>query len=183
MGVAQLRAQRSSDRRSVAQSLSTTPRRSEFSCPSSETFFRTSRARLRRAPRLQRTFTGIHVLQQPARFARERESDSAWLTGRKKGAARDGTNPATAVRAAEYVRMSTERQEYSTESQTEVIRQFAAGRGIDIVRTYADEGRSGLTLEGRPELQRLLDDVRSGAADFTTILVRYQPLGPLPGCG
>jgi DNA invertase Pin-like site-specific DNA recombinase len=67
--------------------------------------------------------------------------------------------------------MSTERQEYSTENQTDVIRHYAARRGIEIVRTYADEGRSGLTLEGRPALKRLLEDVQSGTADFTTILV------------
>lgn len=79
--------------------------------------------------------------------------------------------PAARARAAEYVRMSTERQEYSTENQSEAIRQFAARRGIEIVRTYADGGKSGLTIEGRPALRRLLGDVESGAADFTTILV------------
>ena len=74
-------------------------------------------------------------------------------------------------RAAEYVRMSTEHQRYSTDNQSDAIRQFAARRNIEIVRTYADEGKSGLRLEGRDALMRLIADVVSGQADFTTILV------------
>ena len=76
-----------------------------------------------------------------------------------------------AERAAEYVRMSTDHQRYSTENQSDAIRQYAARRNIDIVRTYADEGKSGLRLEGRDALTRLIADVTSGQADFTTILV------------
>ena len=75
------------------------------------------------------------------------------------------------VRAAEYVRMSTEHQKYSTENQAEAIREYAERRGFVIVRTYADEGKSGLRLDGREALKRLIEDVESGAADFTTILV------------
>ena len=33
-------------------------------------------------------------------------------------------------RAAEYVRMSTEHQQYSTENQADKIREYAAQRGI-----------------------------------------------------
>ena len=47
-------------------------------------------------------------------------------------------------RAAQYVRMSTEHQQHSTENQADKIREYAARRNIDIVRTYADEGKSGL---------------------------------------
>jgi DNA invertase Pin-like site-specific DNA recombinase len=75
------------------------------------------------------------------------------------------------VRAAEYVRMSTEHQKYSTENQAETIRHYAALRGIEIVRTYADEGKSGLRLDGREALKQLIADVQSKRADFTTILV------------
>lgn len=74
-------------------------------------------------------------------------------------------------RAVEYVRMSTEHQRYSTENQSDVIQQYAAKRGIEIVRTSADAGKSGLRLEGRDALKRLIDDVQKGRADFTTILV------------
>jgi DNA invertase Pin-like site-specific DNA recombinase len=73
--------------------------------------------------------------------------------------------------AAEYVRMSTEHQKYSTENQSEVIRRYADQRGIRIVQTYADHGKSGLRVDGRDALQRLIDDVRSGRAAFSVILV------------
>jgi DNA invertase Pin-like site-specific DNA recombinase len=67
--------------------------------------------------------------------------------------------------------MSTEHQLYSTQNQAEKIRTYAAQRGIEIVRTYADEGKSGLSLGGRAALQRLIADVESGQADFSVILV------------
>lgn len=75
------------------------------------------------------------------------------------------------VRAAQYVRMSTEHQKYSTENQSEAIAQYADQRGISIVRTYADEGKSGLKLDGREALQKLIEDVENGYADFSVILV------------
>jgi DNA invertase Pin-like site-specific DNA recombinase len=86
----------------------------------------------------------------------------------------DGSNQADVQggsRAAEYVRMSTDHQKYSTENQAEAIRQYAARRGLEIVRTYADQGKSGLRLDGRDALKQLIQDVQSGRADFTTILV------------
>ncbi len=75
------------------------------------------------------------------------------------------------IRAVQYVRMSTEHQKYSTENQAEIIACYAEARGMEIVKTYADAGKSGLRLEGRVALQQLLADVRSGAANFTVILV------------
>jgi len=74
-------------------------------------------------------------------------------------------------RAAQYVRMSTEHQQYSTSNQADVIREYATGRGYDIVRTYADEGKSGLNVAGREQLRRLISDVQDGNADFDAILV------------
>lgn len=75
------------------------------------------------------------------------------------------------IRAAEYVRMSTEHQKYSTENQSDAIRAYAEARGIEIVKTYADEGKSGLKIEGRDALKRLIDDVQNRNIDFETILV------------
>lgn len=74
-------------------------------------------------------------------------------------------------RAAEYVRMSTEHQQYSTHNQVARIREYAQHRGIEVVKTYADEGKSGLRLAGRLALQQLIKDVESGTADFTMVLV------------
>ena len=78
---------------------------------------------------------------------------------------------AARVRAAEYVRMSTDHQKYSTENQARVIRRYAEARSFEVIRTYADEGKSGLSLGGRDALQRLLDDIQAGQADFSVILV------------
>jgi DNA invertase Pin-like site-specific DNA recombinase len=75
------------------------------------------------------------------------------------------------IRAAEYVRMSTDLQQYSTENQSDKIREYAANRGIKIVRTYADAGKSGLNIGNRLSLQQLIKDVDSGAADFNLVLV------------
>jgi DNA invertase Pin-like site-specific DNA recombinase len=80
-------------------------------------------------------------------------------------------SPGSIGRAAQYVRMSTEHQKYSTENQAEVIAQYAQSHGLEIVRTYADEGKSGLNLEGRVSLQQLISDATTGAADFSVVLV------------
>lgn len=44
--------------------------------------------------------------------------------------------------------MSTKHQKYSTENQAETIAAYAERRGFEIVRTYEDSGKSGLTLGG-----------------------------------
>ncbi len=67
--------------------------------------------------------------------------------------------------------MSTEHQQYSTENQGEIIRQYAERRGMTVVRTYADAGKSGLRIDGRDALKQLIQDVENGNADFNAILV------------
>ncbi|MBV8701047.1 MAG: recombinase family protein [Bradyrhizobium sp.] len=87
---------------------------------------------------------------------------------------RKGTSPAKRgkmLRAAQYVRMSTDYQRYSIQNQAAAIAAFAQQRNLTIVRTYMDEGRSGLRIRGRPGLIELIDDVRSGQADFDQVLV------------
>lgn len=74
-------------------------------------------------------------------------------------------------RAAQYVRMSTEHQQYSTENQTDAIGRYAEGRKMRIIRTYSDEARSGLNIEGRNGLRDLIRDVESGRAEYTEVLV------------
>ena len=75
------------------------------------------------------------------------------------------------MRGAQYVRMSTEHQQYSTQNQADKILEYARNRGIEIVRTYADEGKSGLSIGGRNALQQLISDVQNKTADFKVILV------------
>lgn len=50
------------------------------------------------------------------------------------------------VPAARYARMSTEHQRYSTENQSDVILQYAVRYGFEIVQTYSDTARSGLSM-------------------------------------
>ena len=82
-----------------------------------------------------------------------------------------GPHRPAAGNAAQYVRMSTDMQKYSIDNQEAIIALYAARRGLDIVRTYADEGKSGLKFKGRAGLRQLIEDVRGGRADFGTILV------------
>lgn len=90
--------------------------------------------------------------------------------------------PERPVRAAEYVRMSTDHQRYSTENQSDAIRHYAGARGIEVVRTYADAGKSGLNIEGRDALRQLIEDVQTGKADFTLVLVYdVSRWGPISG--
>jgi DNA invertase Pin-like site-specific DNA recombinase len=75
------------------------------------------------------------------------------------------------LRAAQYLRMSTEHQQYSTVNQSAAIALYAAAHNIGIVRSFVDEGKSGTTIKGRKALQELLRTVESGTADFELILV------------
>jgi DNA invertase Pin-like site-specific DNA recombinase len=76
-----------------------------------------------------------------------------------------------ALRAAQYVRMSTELQRYSIQNQAAAIAAYAQQHKLTIVRTYTDEGRSGLKIDGRKGLSNLIADVQSGNTDFDFILV------------
>ena len=82
-----------------------------------------------------------------------------------------GNNPGPSRLAAQYLRMSTDHQRYSLQNQAAAIAGFATARNYRVVRTYADEGVSGLQACNRRGLQALLQDAVSGAAAFETILV------------
>lgn len=69
-------------------------------------------------------------------------------------------------RAATYVRMSTEHQQYSIENQLAAIEKYADQHGFAIVKRFVDSGKSGVTLAGRPALRNLLLNVISGKAEF-----------------
>jgi DNA invertase Pin-like site-specific DNA recombinase len=73
--------------------------------------------------------------------------------------------------AAQYLRMSTDHQQYSLENQSAAIKTYADHNGFEIVRTYEDTARSGVILKHRAALQRLLADVVGGTSDYRAILV------------
>ena len=73
--------------------------------------------------------------------------------------------------AAQYLRMSTEHQRYSTTHQAAAIERYAQARGYRIVQTYSDEGISGVSIKNRKGLQQLLADILGGAASYEVVLV------------
>lgn len=74
------------------------------------------------------------------------------------------------MKAACYIRMSTEHQNYSPEHQIKAINAYAAAHELEIVRHYQDLGRSGLHINNRPALQSLIDDVQHGRTNFNVVL-------------
>ena len=75
------------------------------------------------------------------------------------------------IPAAQYLRMSTDHQQYSLENQSASIQTYAELHGFEIVCTYTDAAKSGVILRHRSGLQRLLADVVSGGQPFRAILV------------
>jgi DNA invertase Pin-like site-specific DNA recombinase len=75
------------------------------------------------------------------------------------------------VPAAQYLRMSTEHQQYSLENQSTAIQEYAESHSFEVVRTYSDAARSGLVLRHRIGLRQLLQDVVSGTPGYRAILV------------
>ncbi|SIN99305.1 recombinase family protein [Paraburkholderia phenazinium] len=75
------------------------------------------------------------------------------------------------IRAAQYIRMSTDHQEYSSVFQRQAIAAYALAHHIRIVSMYEDAGISGLTLRERPALIQLLLDVDNPKRKFATVLV------------
>jgi DNA invertase Pin-like site-specific DNA recombinase len=75
------------------------------------------------------------------------------------------------IPAAQYLRMSTEHQQYSLENQSTAIQRYADSQGFEVVRTYSDAARSGLVLKCRVALRQLLQDVVAGDPGYQVILV------------
>jgi DNA invertase Pin-like site-specific DNA recombinase len=75
------------------------------------------------------------------------------------------------IPAAQYLRMSTEHQQYSLENQSVAIQLYARSHGFEVVQTYSDAAKSGLVLKYRAGLRQLLQDVVSGKAAYRAILV------------
>jgi DNA invertase Pin-like site-specific DNA recombinase len=73
--------------------------------------------------------------------------------------------------AAVYLRESTQEQRYSRRNQIDLISSYAIARRMRIVRIYQDIGRSGVTLNGRKEFQRLIWEVLAGHANYSVLLV------------
>ncbi|WP_079710180.1 recombinase family protein [Paraliobacillus ryukyuensis] len=73
--------------------------------------------------------------------------------------------------AALYARVSTEDQVdgYSIEAQKDRLYQYAQNNDIEIIGEYIDEGKSGKSIDGRPEIKRLLKDANNGK--FNAVMI------------
>ena len=72
-----------------------------------------------------------------------------------------------------YIRVSSERQVkgYSLDGQKHYLAECAERRGMTVPDTYVEEGKSGKSIEGRTEFQRMLDDIQSGKVHTDYVLV------------
>ena len=72
-----------------------------------------------------------------------------------------------------YTRVSTAVQieGFSLEAQDVRLKEYAEYKDLDIVGSYCDAGKSGKNIKGRPEFQRMLDDIVSQKDDVSYVLV------------
>jgi DNA invertase Pin-like site-specific DNA recombinase len=75
------------------------------------------------------------------------------------------------IAAAQYLRMSTEHQQYSLENQSAAIQKYAEAHGFEVVMTYSDAAKRGVVIKHRTSLLQLLKDVVEGAAPYKAVLV------------
>jgi DNA invertase Pin-like site-specific DNA recombinase len=75
------------------------------------------------------------------------------------------------IKAAQYIRMSTDHQPLSLGTQMEAIEAYAKLNNIDVIQTYQDEGKSGLSIRKRLGMQQLLKDVMESDCPFKKVLV------------
>ncbi len=74
------------------------------------------------------------------------------------------------VRVAQYLRMSTDHQQYSLHNQSEYIKDYAEKNNMEIAYTYDDADKSGVSIIGRHSLQQLLSDVEQKKIDIQAVL-------------
>lgn len=72
-----------------------------------------------------------------------------------------------------YTRVSTTMQidGYSLDAQKEKLKRYAEFQNMEIVNEYSDEGKSGKSVEGRPEFQRMLDNIENGTDEVQFVLL------------
>ncbi len=76
------------------------------------------------------------------------------------------------IRAALYARVSTEEQAkegFSITAQIDEIRKYCERNDIEIVSEYVDEGKSGKSISGRPQMRKLLTNAGQNKFDVLVI--------------
>ena len=72
-----------------------------------------------------------------------------------------------------YTRVSTSVQVdgYSLDAQKDKLKKYADYQEMSIVGEYSDEGKSGKSVEGRPQFKQMLLDIENGKDDVDYVLV------------
>ena len=72
-----------------------------------------------------------------------------------------------------YTRVSTAMQVdgFSLDAQKEKLRKYAEFQNYYIFGEYSDEGKSGKNISGRPEFQRMMEDIATGKDNVEYVLV------------
>ena len=77
------------------------------------------------------------------------------------------------IKVYTYTRVSTAMQTdgYSLDAQKARMKAFAGFNDYEIVGTYEDAGKSGKSIEGRLEFNRMMEDIKSGKDGVSFVLV------------
>ena len=77
------------------------------------------------------------------------------------------------IKVYTYTRVSTAMQTdgYSLDAQKSRMKAFADYNDYEIVGTYEDAGKSGKSIEGRLEFNRMMEDIKSGKDGVSFVLV------------
>lgn len=72
-----------------------------------------------------------------------------------------------------YIRVSSERQVegFSLDGQKRYLSEWAAFEGMEVAGIYVEEGKSGKSIDGRDEFQRMLSDIASGMIQVNFVVV------------
>lgn len=60
---------------------------------------------------------------------------------------------------------------YSLDAQKDKLRKYAEYQEMSIVGEYSDEGKSGKSVEGRPQFKQMLSDIENGKDNVDYVLV------------
>ncbi len=72
-------------------------------------------------------------------------------------------------KAVAYVRMSTDKQDYSIESQKRTIKEYAKKNNYKIINYFEDKGISGRNAEKRPAFMEMIEESKKGYFDYVII--------------
>jgi hypothetical protein len=74
------------------------------------------------------------------------------------------------IRVAAYVRTARQ-QPHLARNQMDAIREYARRHGMQIVKKYSDEGKSGVNIQARKSLAQMIREVQNGQINFSAILL------------